>query len=413
MSDALVQALMAEQKRYQQNNIFDQGGNILSSYGNSILASNEGNPQDNITAALISGLAGGFSRAYAQKANRDFAGELAQNLRGLSKDYYQTGNMQGFYDSPYQSVREIAPALEFSRDQVMFDNAQKMALERQKRTLDFQYDLAGKGINVGQGEGGALTFSPNVDYAKAQAELERPKLELRNELNPLSAGLDPNLAEIARKKINNQPLTQEEELSLLQAPLRAQNEIRQQAQARASQTFGDKETFKLEDSYRKEFNALPQVKEFQAASKGFESMLAAAKRNNPMADQELARGAVQASEPGLAVREGEYKAIENAEGILPATKQAIQKALLGESGLTPNQRQEIVQWAARRYSGHSTQYDSAKSAYGNKLSQIGGNPSSIEILPSNYPKVVVDPRDGTSYRIVDTPQGPRKVMLGK
>jgi len=80
-------------------------------------------------------------------------------------------------------------------------------------------------------------------------------------------------------------------------------------------------------------------------------------------DLELVRGAIQAIEPGMAVREGEQAAVASSQSIPDEWKGALNKALNGGTGLSEDVRQGILRIAARRYSEYRDAFNQKHGAY--------------------------------------------------
>jgi hypothetical protein len=160
---------------------------------------------------------------------------------------------------------------------------------------------------------------------------------------------------------------------------------------RATRTRDDSEKI------RKEFNALPEVKNYSIVQKGAGIMAKALKDPSAVADQELVRYAILMIEPGMAVREGEQRAVAMSQSIPAAWKGALAKALNGEAELGPEIRAGLRRLAGRAYEGHKVQYDKALSFYQGraqdlgldpaKLSYLGESPSVKEVMGSPIPDV--------------------------
>lgn len=142
-----------------------------------------------------------------------------------------------------------------------------------------------------------------------------------------------------------------------------------------------KKNLDMESGLRKEFQGLAEVKDFVSSDIGYKSLLKAAQDNSPMADLELIRGAVQAIEPGMAVREGEQAAVAASASIPDQLKGAMSKALNGESGLTADQRQGILRIAERRWAEHSDKFNMAREFYRSRAENYNLLPESVTYLP--------------------------------
>jgi hypothetical protein len=117
------------------------------------------------------------------------------------------------------------------------------------------------------------------------------------------------------------------------------------------------------DKLRKEFSALPEVKNYSQVEKAASIINQAIQDPKAMSDLELTRYAILLIEPGMAVREGEQAAVSASQSIPDAYKGRISKALNGEAELGEEARQALLNLATRSYEGHKMQYDRALGFY--------------------------------------------------
>jgi hypothetical protein len=123
------------------------------------------------------------------------------------------------------------------------------------------------------------------------------------------------------------------------------------------------------DTMRKEFNALPEVKDYSTVSKAAEVVAKAVKDPSAVAAAELVKRAIQLIEPGLAVQVGEQRAIEQSQSIPDAYKAQLTKALTGQGVFGEQVRNDIINLARRSYEAQTNKYDQARTYYQNQLSQ--------------------------------------------
>lgn len=156
----------------------------------------------------------------------------------------------------------------------------------------------------------------------------------------------------------------------------------------------------LSKDLRKEFNALPEVKNFSIVEKGAGVMAKALKDPSSVADQELVRYAILMIEPGMAVREGEQNAVAASQSIPEKWKGELTKALTGGAALGPEIRAGLQRLAARSYEGNKAQYDRTLAFYTERAKEVGLDPSALSYIGAS-PTVdaVVGPR------IPDVPPG--------
>ena len=122
---------------------------------------------------------------------------------------------------------------------------------------------------------------------------------------------------------------------------------------------------------RKEFQGLPEVKSFVTSEIGFNSLKKAIEDPSSTSDLELVRGAIQAIEPGMAVRDGEQAAVAASASIPGQYKGWITKALSGESALPPDVREGVLRIAQRRYEEHASKFNQARQFYGVQAERTG------------------------------------------
>lgn len=97
-----------------------------------------------------------------------------------------------------------------------------------------------------------------------------------------------------------------------------------------------------------EFDKLDEVKAFSSIDNSYRSLKQVIDGDRAMDDREFVVAAVQAIEPGLAVKENEERAILNSRSLPDVIKGYYRKAVEGKSGLGPEQRQVILDLVIRR-----------------------------------------------------------------
>lgn len=128
---------------------------------------------------------------------------------------------------------------------------------------------------------------------------------------------------------------------------------------------------------RDKFEALPEVKLFPIADSGFKAMQEAFNDPTGTSDVELTRRAIQAIEPGLAVRMDDQQAIENAPSLSQSYKAQMLGALTGESRLSPDVREGLMRIAARSYNQLADKFNMRRSFYINEAKKAGLDPTGI------------------------------------
>lgn len=147
------------------------------------------------------------------------------------------------------------------------------------------------------------------------------------------------------------------------------------------------------DALRKEFTALPEVKNFSLIDTAAKVVSQAVKDPSSVATQELVRRAVQLIEPGMAVREGEQAAIMASQSIPDQFKGEISRALNGEGGLAAETREGIMRIAERAYKTQAEKYKTTKDYYEGLAKERQLPPKSISYLgePTNWDSIVGKP----------------------
>lgn len=173
------------------------------------------------------------------------------------------------------------------------------------------------------------------------------------------------------------------------------------------------------DELRKQFTALPEVKNYSLIDSAARVVAQAIKDPSAVATQELVRRAVQLVEPGMAVREGEQQAIAKSQSIPDYLKGALQTALTGEGGLQPDVREGILRIAQRAYETQAGQYNSIKSFYENIAKERNlpakdvsylGHAASWDDLISNPLKTDKTSQLQSIYKELQTTTNPARIV---
>ena len=134
--------------------------------------------------------------------------------------------------------------------------------------------------------------------------------------------------------------------------------------------------------YRKEFNALPEVKTYKAASTQYDTIQRLANQPNPSAatDMSLIFAYMKMLDPESVVREGEYANAEKARGV-PETVLNIYNKTINGNRLSPKQRQEFAQNAEQNYKSYRSAYNQTANEYQGYLRDAGLSGESIGVKP--------------------------------
>jgi hypothetical protein len=161
-------------------------------------------------------------------------------------------------------------------------------------------------------------------------------------------------------------------------------------------TQGKKDAMQL----RKEFNALPDVKQFQtvATQYGIVNKLAS-QQPNAANDISLIFAYMKILDPTSVVREGEFANAQNSTGIPGQVVNAYNKALSGQR-LNPEQRREFAQAATNIYAENKTRYDQLVQQYQGYAADIELPATTIQprVAPSAGPAGAGQPQGAGRIR---------------
>lgn len=122
---------------------------------------------------------------------------------------------------------------------------------------------------------------------------------------------------------------------------------------------------------RKEFDALPEVKEFKAADANLASMTQYVTAPSAAGDIALAYSFIKMQDPGSTVGTGELASVSNAGGVSEAVRNYYNKALRGER-LTPEQRADFFKQAKAIHSSKKAKRDATARRYQGLGKKAGG-----------------------------------------
>jgi hypothetical protein len=137
-------------------------------------------------------------------------------------------------------------------------------------------------------------------------------------------------------------------------------------------------SFDRESDFRKEFNALPQVKDFATRSAGLGTVLASATDPSPAGDISLIFAFMKMLDPTSVVREGEFATAQSA-GSIPESIWAKYNQALEGTRLAPTVRDDFVDRAQRIYNRASEDFGKTYKRYEAIATRSGLNPNSALI----------------------------------
>lgn len=153
-----------------------------------------------------------------------------------------------------------------------------------------------------------------------------------------------------------------------------------------------------EQDLRKEFQALPEVKNYKQAIPAFKGIEDAIKRNTPQSDINIVYGIAKLYDPNSVVREGEYATVANSPNV-PDRIKGYANYLAGGGKLTQKVKDEIFAEAKSRMQSFEGEYQGARSDFESIASRSGSDPTRIFPRPDTP---VVKSKDQVAAAI---PQG--------
>lgn len=157
-------------------------------------------------------------------------------------------------------------------------------------------------------------------------------------------------------------------------------QLARQSAARAGDGVS-KATKATEANLRKEFNALPDVKNYRTVA----TQAAAVKRlaaAPPSANGDIAMvyAVMKSYDPTSVVRETEFATAQNASGVPDKIRNAYNKALNGQR-LNPKQRAEMARTVSSFADTYKQRFDTVANEYRSYASDYSGNPDRVVTVP--------------------------------
>jgi len=136
---------------------------------------------------------------------------------------------------------------------------------------------------------------------------------------------------------------------------------------------------------RKEFEQLPEVKNFKQALPAYNGIEDAAARSSPQADINLVYGIAKLYDPNSVVREGEYATVANSPNVPERVKGYIQY-VQGGGKLSQKTKDQILTEARSRMQAFEDQYTGARTNYEDIAKRSGGDPTLL--FPAEQKSVI-------------------------
>jgi hypothetical protein len=248
------------------------------------------------------------------------------------------------------------------------------------------------------------TMMGAVDVAK-QMELTLPKMEKVDtggsisfvNTNPMAAGgvgpmrgVAPMPKSVSPDATLQAQTSRSNNAATVAASLANATAVREQAQA--TRDAAQIQTgFKNETDLRKEFEGLPEVKNYKQAYPSYAGIVDASKRSTPMADINMVYGLAKLYDPTSVVREGEYATVANSPNI-PERVKGWAQYLSGGGKLTPEVKSQIVAEAQSRISTYKAEHDKARGSYEGIAKRRGIDPANVFQATGDAPSGGSSPR---------------------
>lgn len=139
---------------------------------------------------------------------------------------------------------------------------------------------------------------------------------------------------------------------------------------------GGQKGFENEAALRKEFDNLPEVKNYKQAYPAFAAIKDAASRNTPQADINLVYGIAKLYDPNSVVREGEYSTVANSPSI-PERIKGYAQYIAGGGKLSPDTKAQILAEAQGRLKSYEAEYQKSRTTYEGVVRSYGFAPERI------------------------------------
>ena len=141
---------------------------------------------------------------------------------------------------------------------------------------------------------------------------------------------------------------------------------------------------KAEADFRKEFDGLPEVKNFRTIENQGRTILALSKKPSAQNDIAMIFSYMKMLDPTSVVREGEFATAQNAAGVPDQIRNAFNKAQNGQR-LNPQQRQEMVKSAREVFLSARETYNNRAEQFRSYATDNGVEPDRVAALHQDKP----------------------------
>lgn len=143
--------------------------------------------------------------------------------------------------------------------------------------------------------------------------------------------------------------------------------------------------FTRESNVRKEFSALPAVKEYSTVRDAFSRIQSIGAKPSAAGDLALIFSYMKILDPGSTVREGEFANAQNAGGVPDKVQAMYNKIRTGER-LSENQRADFLERSKDLYSSQRRVYEGHAAGYRALAERLGVSPENV-IVDTGLPAV--------------------------
>ncbi len=169
------------------------------------------------------------------------------------------------------------------------------------------------------------------------------------------------------------------------------------AQRKEAREVGDQPA-KASNELRKEFNSLPDVKDFAEVEGSFQKIKSSAQNDSPAGDLALITGFMKIIDPGSSVKEGEFANAQNAGGVEDKIRARYNSIVNGER-LSPAQRADFLRQAQALYDVHKGKYEAQAQRYRALAERQRANPDDVIARPKTDGPVPMKFPDGSVYDV--------------
>lgn len=239
-------------------------------------------------------------------------------------------------------------------------------------------------------EHGADARARLADVRQQQAlTADQQRLGLESKKVALDASRDDRAAAASQAdQARKARVAQLDELILTGAPAQQKAAAAQKAALMGKGLDEAGKTGEVSTAIRKEFESLPEVKNYKQALPSYRGIEDAVKRNTPMSDINIVYGIAKLYDPNSVVREGEYSTVANAPG-MPERVKGWAQYVAGGGKLTDEVKKQILTEAKSRMSTFDTEYGAARNRYSDIAKRSSADPSLV--VPQDYKPAVAAP----------------------